>query len=73
MAKRKKRFTTHHPEAFERLDEEFTKALDNLVARNRETEAALGTCGSTNAEPPSENVAPEEATGQQEEHDGDAQ
>lgn len=42
MAKRKKRFKTRHSEGFEQLDEELTKALGNLAARNRETELSLG-------------------------------
>ena len=42
MAKRKKRFRARHPEEFEKLDEELTKALDALAQRNRETEGSLG-------------------------------
>ncbi len=45
MAKRKKRITTRHPEQFEQLDEELSKALDNLAQRNKETEASLGEFG----------------------------
>ena len=41
MAKRKKRFTARHPEEFERLDQELTRALDNLAERNRETKRSL--------------------------------
>jgi len=47
MAKRKKRFTTHHPEVFQELDEELIKALDNLAERNREAELSLGEFAST--------------------------
>jgi hypothetical protein len=45
MAKRKKRFTARHPEQFQQLDEELSKALDNLAQRNKETEASLGEFG----------------------------
>jgi hypothetical protein len=45
MAKRKKRITTRHPEQFEQLDEELSKALDTLAQRNKETEASLGQFG----------------------------
>jgi|GEM_PF-4076889 len=41
MAKRKRRVRARHPEQFEQLDEELTKALDNLTQRNRETEQSL--------------------------------
>jgi hypothetical protein len=41
MAKRKKRVRAHHPEEFEQLDEELTRALDNLAQRNRATERSL--------------------------------
>ncbi len=41
MAKRKKRVRPQHPEQFEQLDDELTRALDNLMQRNRETERSL--------------------------------
>jgi len=46
MAKRKKRFRISHPEEFERLDDELSRALDNLAERNREAETSLGAFGS---------------------------
>ena len=45
MARRKKRLATRHPEKFQQLDEELSKALDNLAERNKETEASLGRFG----------------------------
>ncbi len=42
MARRKKRFKAQHPDDFQRLDEELTKALDNLAERSREAELSLG-------------------------------
>ncbi len=51
MAKRKKRITTRHPEQFEQLDEELSKALDNLAQRNKETEASLGEFGLDEPDP----------------------
>ena len=61
MAKRKKRFETRQPEKFERLDEELTKALDNLAERNRETELSLGEFASEETNCCSENNSQEAA------------
>ena len=66
MAKRKKRITTQHPEEFQQLDEELTKALDNLAERNRETELSLGEFASEETDSSPENDSQESA--QQEEN-----
>jgi hypothetical protein len=51
MAKRKKRHLARHPEEFQQLDEELSRALDNLAQRNKETEASLGEFRSDEADP----------------------
>lgn len=66
MAKRKKRFTALHPEEFQRLDEELTRALDDLAERNRETELSLTEFASAEAEACPEDDAQEGFPGQEE-------
>jgi hypothetical protein len=61
MAKRKKRFAARHPEEFERLDQELTRALDTLGERNRETERSLDEFCSAGTEACSEDGSPETA------------
>ena len=65
MAKRKKRIKAQHPEEFQKLDEELTKALLNLAQRNRETELSLGEFAAEETDSSLENDSPESA--QQEE------
>ena len=64
MAERKKRFTARHPEGFQQLDEELSKALDNLAQRNRETEASLGEFGLDETDSDSSDDAQEDQTPQ---------
>ena len=66
MAKRKKRFTTRHPEEFQQLDEELTKALDDLAERNRETELSLTQFVSAETEACSDEDDSQESSGQEE-------
>ncbi|MCK5557224.1 MAG: hypothetical protein KAJ01_02525 [Candidatus Hydrogenedentes bacterium] len=63
MARRKKRFTARHPEKFQQLDEELSRALDNLAERNKETEASLGRFGSAETDSDSPD-APQQTTGE---------
>jgi len=59
MAKRKKRVRPRHPEEFEQLDEELTRALDNLAQRNRETERSLDELASEKTRDPAEDDSSE--------------
>lgn len=62
MRKRRKRFVTRQPEEFERLDEQLTKALENLAERNRETAASLGKFASVETDSRSQ-IDPRQTTG----------
>ena len=66
MAKRKKRFTARHPEDFQQLDEELTKALDHLAERNRETEMSLAEFVSDETDPCADDDDSQESCGQEE-------
>jgi hypothetical protein len=66
MAKRKKRIKARHPEDFQQLDEELTKALDRLTERNRETEMSLAEFASEEEESPPDQDDSLESSGQEE-------
>ena len=68
MAKRKKRFTARHPEDFQQLDEELTKALDHLADRNRETELSLTEFASEETDASPEQDDSQESHGQEEQN-----